>query len=696
MLEQLLSHYISNASTANARGEYTSAAEWCQRSLQLAPELPEAWYHLGNAFGGMGKRPEAVAAFEKARVRTLNSADAQNSIGLQLTELGAYAEAEQCLNQALAVAPDYAFAHSNMGKLRSKQRRLEDAEASIRTAIALNPDLAPAYANLGGLLSDQKNYEAAEAACRQAAKLAPDSAEAWINLGVALNGLKQHEAAESSYAKAMALAPHLPDVWINLGVALDEMKRHEAAADCYKRAMELDANVEFVFGSLLHAKMKVCDWHSLASDLPKIFQEIGRGKKVAIPFEILGLTTDLALQAQTAAIWVKDRCPNSATASAIPKRQRHEKIRIGYFSADFHNHATMHLMAELFERHDRSRFELYAFSFGPDKKDTMRDRVSAVFDEFFDVRLQSDKAVVQLSRDLEIDVAIDLNGFTLGSRPGIFSLRAAPVQVNYLAFPCTMGADFMDYLIADKTIIPEAIQQFYSEKIVNLPNSYQPNDTKRLIADKVLSREKAGLPATGFVFCCFNNNFKITPEIFDCWMRILKTVKGSVLWLFEDNPKASINLTEEALRRGIASERLVFAERVPSADHLARHRLADLFLDTLPYNAHTTANDALLAGLPVLTCMGESFASRVAASLLNTMGSPELITVNMADYEATAIELATVPQRLAQIKEKLAQNRQTTPLFDTPLFVNHLEMAYTAMYERYQNDLPPARIDIEQ
>jgi predicted O-linked N-acetylglucosamine transferase (SPINDLY family) len=696
MLEQLLSHYISNASTANARGEYTAAAEWCQRSLQLAPDLPEAWYHLGNAFSGMGKKNEAVDAFEKARIRTLNSADAQNSIGLQLTELGAYLEAEQCLNQALALAPDYAFAHSNMGKLRSKQRRLEDAEASVRTAISLNPDLAPAYVNLGGLLSDQKNYEDAETVCRRATELAPDSAEAWINLGVALNGLKQLEAAESSYAKAMALAPNLPDVWINLGVTLDEMKRHDAAADCYKRSMELDANAEFVFGSLLHAKMKICDWHSLASDLLKIFQEIERGKKVAVPFEILGLTTDLALQRQAAAIWVRDRCPNSATVSPIPKRHRHEKIRIGYFSADFHNHATMHLMAELFERHDRSRFELYAFSFGPDKKDAMRNRASAAFDEFFDVRLQSDKAVVQLSRDLEIDIAIDLNGFTLGSRPGIFSLGAAPVQVNYLAYPGTMGVDFMDYLIADKTVIPETSQQQYSEKIVYLPNSYQPNDSKRFIAEKALSREEAGLPETGFVFCCFNNSFKITPEVFDCWMRILKAVEGSVLWLLEDNPKATNNLTEEALRRGVASERLIFAKRLPSADHLARHRLADLFLDTLPYNAHTTASDALWAGLPILTCMGESFASRVAASLLHTIGLTELIALNMTDYEASAIELATAPQRLAQIKEKLAQNKLTTPLFDTPLFVNHIEMAYTAMYERYQSDLAPACIYVEQ
>lgn len=696
MLEQLLSNYIGNAGAANARGEYAAAAEWCQRSLQLAPDLPEAWYHLGNAFGGMGRKPEAVDALEKARVRTLNSADAQNSIGLQLTELGAYLKAEQCLNQALALAPDYAFAHSNLGKLRSNQRRLDDAETAFRKAIALNPDLAPAYVNLGGVLSDQKNYGAAEAACRKATELAPDSAEAWLNLGVALNGLKQHEAAESSYAKALALAPNLSDVWVNLGIALDEMKRYEAAADCYKRGIELNANAEFVFGSLLHAKMKICDWRSLANDLPKFFQDIEAGRKVAIPFGMLGFTADLSLQCKAATLWVKDKGLDSATASSIPKHQRRDKIRVGYFSADFHDHATMRLMAELFEKHNRSRFELYAFSFGPDRKDAMRDRALATFDKFLDVRLQSDKAVVQLSRDLEIDIAIDLSGFTLGSRPDIFSLRAAPVQVNYLVYPATMGADFMDYLIADKTVIPEESRRQYSENIVYLPNSYQPNDSKRLIADKVPSREEAGLPAIGFVFCCFNNSFKITPEVFDCWMRILKAVEGSVLWLLEDNPKAAINLHKEALQRGVDPKRLIFAKRLPSADHLARHRLADLFLDTLPYNAHTTASDALWAGLPVLTCMSESFASRVAASLLHTVGLTELITLNMTDYEASAIELATVPRRLAQIREKLARNRLTTPLFDTPLFVSHIEAAYTAMYERYQSDLPPACIYVQQ
>ena len=326
----------------------------------------------------------------------------------------------------------------------------------------------------------------------------------------------------------------------------------------------------------------------------------------------------------------------------------------------------------------------------------MRKRVSAAFDQFIDVRNKSDKDIALLSRNLGIDVAVDLKGFTQDQRPGIFSYRAAPLQVNYLGYPGTMGAKYIDYLIADETLIPEASRQHYSEKIIHLPNSYQVNDRKRAIADKMFSREELGLPSTGFVFCCFNNSYKITPAIFDGWMRILKQVEGSVLWLLEVNSTAVRNLRHEAEARGINAARLIFAKRMPLAEHLARHRAADLFVDTLPYNAHTTASDALWAGLPVLTCMGEAFASRVAASLLNAIHLPELITTTQEQYEARAVELATHPERLQQIKQKLERNRLTTPLFDTKLFTRHIEAAFTRMYERYQAGLPPEHIHVSQ
>jgi predicted O-linked N-acetylglucosamine transferase (SPINDLY family) len=402
----------------------------------------------------------------------------------------------------------------------------------------------------------------------------------------------------------------------------------------------------------------------------------------------------LELQRKSAEIWVNDRYPASRIFPPIAKRARQEKIRIAYYSADYHNHATAYLMAELFELHDRNRFELVAFSFGPHQKDDMSARVSSAFDRFVDVRDKSDAEVAQLSRDMEVDIAIDLKGFTADQRAGIFALRAAPIQVSFIGYPGTMGADYMDYLIADHTLIPEVSRQCYTEKIAYLPNSYQVNDRKRVIADKRYTREELGLPPTGFVYCCFNNNYKITPDTFEGWMRILKQVQGSVLWLLEDNPTAANNLRKEAEARGVGAQRLIFAPRMPLPEHLARHRAADLFMDTLPCNAHTTASDALWAGLPVLTCAGESFASRVAASLLTAIDLPELVTTTQEQYETLAIDLATKPEKLAKIGGKLEANRFTTPLFDTVEFVRHIEAAYTQIYERYQADLPPDHIHV--
>jgi predicted O-linked N-acetylglucosamine transferase (SPINDLY family) len=376
----------------------------------------------------------------------------------------------------------------------------------------------------------------------------------------------------------------------------------------------------------------------------------------------------------------------------IPKRSKGKKIRIGYFSADFHNHATGYLLAELIELHDKNQFELIGISFGPSQSDEMRVRLEKSFDQFIDTSAMSDMEIAQLSRKLKIDIAIDLKGFTQNCRTGIFAYRAAPIQVNYLGYPGTMNADYMDYLIADKTLISQELQQAYSEKIAYLPNSYQANDRKRVISDKVFTKAELGLPEQGFVFCSFNNNFKILPAIFGGWMRILRAVEGSVLWLYEDNETAAHHLRQEAEKHGVNPSRLIFAKGMSLAEHLARHRLADLFLDAFPCNAHTTASDALWAGLPVLTLMGNSFASRVAASLLNAIGLPELITRTPQAYEALAIELASNPEKLRNLKQKLASNRLTTSLFDTPQFTKDLERIYAHMYERYQSDLQQEHI----
>jgi predicted O-linked N-acetylglucosamine transferase (SPINDLY family) len=381
----------------------------------------------------------------------------------------------------------------------------------------------------------------------------------------------------------------------------------------------------------------------------------------------------------------------------IPKREPRDRLRVGYFSGDFREHPVAVLMAQVLEAHDRSKIEVTAFSYGPPVQDAMRKRLASAFDRFEDIRGRSDQDVAQLARRLEIDVAVDLAGYTGGSPSGVFARRAAPIQINYLGYPGTMGAEYMDYLIGDRTVIPPEQRVHYDEKIIYLPHSYLPHDSTRVIAEPGRTRAEWGLPAKGFVFCSFNSSYKIMPDVFDGWMRILGRVPGSVLWLSRHNPVVTGNLQREAARRSIDEKRLIFADRVPSmADHLARHRAADLFLDTLPYNAHTTAIDALWAGLPVLTRVGESFAGRVAASLLQSIGLPELITTAPEQYEELAVQLAENPQRLLQVRQRLENNRLTTPLFDTRSFTRDLERAYRAAYDRYQAGLPPEHIDLLQ
>jgi predicted O-linked N-acetylglucosamine transferase (SPINDLY family) len=387
-------------------------------------------------------------------------------------------------------------------------------------------------------------------------------------------------------------------------------------------------------------------------------------------------------------------CPPDQSLGPIPKRTPHKKIRIGYFSADFREHPVSRLLAELIEIHDRSRFEVIAFSFGPDTKGDLRERLERAFDRFLDLKDSSDMEIASLARSLTIDIAVDLGGYTHQSRPNVFALRAAPSQVSYLGYLGTMGAPYMDYLVADAAIIPPGEHQHYSEKIIYLP-SYQVNDSRRRIAERTFTRRELGIPPTGFVFSCFNSNYKISRDTLALWMRILRRVEGGILFLNADNELAKRNLLNETRRLGVDSHRIVFGERLGVEDYLARFRTMDLFLDTLPYNAGTTASDALWAGLPVLTCTGATFAGRVATSVLRAIDLPELITGTPAQYEELAVALASNPSRLAQIKTKLAANRLTRQLFNSRIFTKHLETAYTNIYQHQQSNLPPDHIYVE-
>ena len=420
-----------------------------------------------------------------------------------------------------------------------------------------------------------------------------------------------------------------------------------------------------------------------------------KGNQSVAPFAFLAVPSSIEAQFKCAKIWIARECPPSEIPIWQGERYQHDRIRVAYLSPDFRKHAIALLAAGLFQCHDTTLFDIIALSSGPDDKSDMRMRLQASFNQFIDVATYSDNDIGRLIRKLEIDILIDLAGLTTGSRMAVFARRPAPISVSYLGYPGTSGANYIDYIIADRIVIPEEQRRFYPEKIVYLPNTYQVNDATRPIADQRFTRAQCGLPSTGFVYCCLNGNYKVTPSIFAAWMRILAKVEHSVLWLFESNMTAAKNLREAAAKQGIRPERLVFAKKLPLLDHLARYCLADLFLDTLPYNAHTTASDALWAGLPVLTCLGGTFAGRVSASLLHAIDLAELVTTSLEAYERMAVELAMHPYKLANIRDRLAANRRTMPLFNTELFAKHLETAYKIMYERYQSDLSPDHIFVQ-
>ena len=651
---------------------------------------------------------QAIQAFQSGNYERADSilvkvikADSKNLpafhiLGLIKASQKKYKEAIELLGKAVKLDPNEPSLRFNLAKALMDSGAYMESIPHHKKAVELAPNNPEAWLNYGKAFSDLNAYEEALSIYDKALIINPGYAEAFLNKGATLKELKRYEEAIVFAESALRINPNLAEGWVNKGVALKEFKRYEEVISHYEKALSLKSEIDWLNGELLHTKMKICRWSGFTDNLENITNRLMANEKIANPFPLLALTDGVSLQRKCAEIYAQEKYPFNPALGPITKTKRleGEKIRIGYFSADFHNHATGYLMAELFELHDKQKFEIFGFSFGPIKNDEIRQRLEKSFNQFIEVGDKADVEISQLSRDLNIDIAVDLKGFTQDARMGIFSYRAAPIQVNYLGYPGTLGADYMDYIIADETLIPDHLQLGYSEKVVYLPDSYQANDSKRVIADKKFTRQELGLPETGFVFSSFNNNYKILPAIFDSWMRILNAAEGSVLWLFEDNNFATESLKNEAEKRGIDSNRLVFAKRMSLPEHLARHQQADLFLDTFPYNAHTTASDALWAGLPIITLMGESFASRVAASLLYAINLPELVTTSQAEYELLAIELATNPLKLNSIKQKLTKNRLTTPLFNAQLFTKNLEATYMQMYERDMADLPPEHITI--
>jgi predicted O-linked N-acetylglucosamine transferase (SPINDLY family) len=677
-----------------ARGHLTEAVASYDRALTIKPAFAEALASRGVALQQLGRHDEALASCDRALEIRPGFAEALNSRGTALATLKRYAEALASYDQALAIMPAFVEALNNRGGALKDLERFDEALASYDRALAIKPDFAMSHYNRGTALSALRRHEEALASYDRVLAINRDFAEALNNRGGALSALGRHEEALPVYDRALALKPALAEALQNRGAALASLGRYEAAIKDLERAFNLNAAFPFARGMLLHARMHCCDWRTFEVESTRVIAEVHAGRQGAEPFTILGISDSPQDQLRCAQTWVRELFPVAPTAAWTGARYRHDRVRVAYVSCDFREHPLGHLMAALFEQHDRKRFETIAVSLGPDDHSAMGARLRAAFDRFIDVQPYSDREVAKLLREMEVDIAVDRNGFTTGARPGIFALRPAPIQVSYPGFPGTTGTDYIDYLIADEVVVSRDQQAWYTEKVVYLPDSYQANDSQRRIAERTPARSDVGLPDRGFVFCSFNNNYKITPPMFDVWMLLLRQVEGSVLWLLEGNATTQSNLRSEALARRVDPNRLVFAPRIAHEDHLARQRLADLFLDTLPCNAHTTASDALWAGLPVLTCLGTTFAGRVAASLLRAVGLPELVTPSIGEYRTLALQLARDPLRLGEFRQTLARNRETWPLFDTDRYRRHIEAAYLEMQERQQRGELPASFTV--
>jgi protein O-GlcNAc transferase len=722
---------------AHQVGKNDIAAGLISKALDNRPNFAEAHYSLGLTLQKLGRLDDAVACFNKALAINPDYTKAHINLGALLQGQGQFDDAIARYSKALAIAPDDSEAHYNMGVALQKMERLEEAASSYQNALANNPDNFAAHNNLGAVFQDLGKLDEAVASYHQALTKKPDFAQAIYNLGITFQKLGYFNDAVVSYRKALAIDPDYDEAHNNLGNALrdlgeineamacfqkaiainpdyaeahnnlgtvfQELGQQEEAIEAYRRALRIRPDYEIASVCLLHQLRHACAWREVEElELSvKKFTEtsIREGSKVALrPFDNMTTSDNVAenyIIAQAASREIAQRV--SGLIPSFPKpgnKGVQSKITIGYLSSDFQNHPVAHLMLGLFELHDRNNFNIIGFSHGQNDASPYREKIVRGCDGFFDLQTVSHlEAAKQISQS-GVDILVDLNGHTQNNRLEICALRPAPVQATYLGFPGTSGANFLDYILTDRIVTPEDHSRYYSEQLVYLPHCYQINDHRQKISDIPITKSDFGLPEKGFVFCSFNSNFKIEPVMFDCWMNLLKNVPGSVLWLFKSNELAMRNLKAEAQARGVAAERLIFTDRLPNDQHLARYRLADLVLDTRLCGGHTTTSDALWAGVPVVTLLGNHFASRVSASILSAVGLPELVTKTLEEYEALAFRLSQNRDELDILKANLADKRLNEPLFDTPRFVRNLEIAYRRMWANSLSGAPPSRIDV--
>lgn len=679
---------------AAQRGRLDEALQWLARALDVQPTSADAHSDRGSVLHLMGRQEEAWIAIEQALALAPDHPGALGNRAAVATKLGRHRDALAACDRALARDPRWTDAWTNRGVALMALDRPGEALASFERALALRPGAAMLLHNRATALLALGRPAEALADCERALAHAPRDADVLDTRGVALHTLGRPADALASFERALAAQPSHRRALANRLQPTLQLGRFDLAAPALAQAIALDPDVRFAHGLLLYAHLNLGDWGSHDAERDALVEGVRASKPVTEPFPFAMVNDSTADALACASITTALLYPPMPHPLWTGARPAHDRVRIAYLSADWHDHATAYLLAEVLERHDRARFAVTALSWGPPRAGAMRARIANACERFVDAAGWDDATIARWLHAEEIDIAVDLKGHTLDGRPGILAHRPAPVQVNYLGFPGTLGAAYVDYIIADATVVPPGADAHYRERVVRLPDTYQPNDRRRAIAAGTPARDACGLPDAAFVFCSFNATCKILPAKFDTWMRLLREVDGSVLWLLDPHPDVAVNLRREAQARGVDGARLVFAPRLPLAEHLARHRLADLFLDTLPYNAHTTASDALWAGLPVLTCLGHTFAGRVAGSLVRAAGLPELVVESTDAYVALALQLARDPSALSALRGRLAANRLTCALFDSERYTRHLETAYATMHARAQAGQPPASLAV--
>ena len=664
-------------------------------SLSRQPEFAFAWLNRGITLGKLGHFDEAIESYDRALALQSQLPQALENRGAALLSLGRLEEAQASYDKALGMDPANASLWNSRGIALRALAQFEQALQSFEQAIKRRPDFADAFENRGYVLRKLGRLDEALGSYDQTVALEPGDAVAWNERGLLLGEMNQLDQALASYDQSIALKPDYADALVNRA-ALQWFRmgrRYDGATKDMERALASDPLHACAQGELLHIRMHAADWRDFAQEKAQLDQGIREGHLVVQPFVYQAISDSAADLADCSRLFAK--LYPAVPGPQISQNRNHKKIRIGYLSADFREQATAYLAVGLYEMHDREKFEIVAIDNGASDRSEIRARLEKAFDRFIDISHLSDRQAADLIRAEEIDILVNLNGYFGPHRMGVFAHKPAPVQVNFLGFPATLGAPYIDYILADRVVIPEDERSHYSEQVVYLPDCYQVNDCKRPIAEDTPARAESGLPDKAFVFCNFNQSYKFTPAMFAVWMRILNQVPDSILWLLDDIPRLSDNLRRTAESQGVAGTRLIFAPRVAVEKHLARLRLADLFLDSLPYNAHTTASDALWAGLPLLTCRGTSFPGRVAASMLGAAGLPDLVTETLDEYERLAVLLASDAARLGAIRQRLRQNRLTCALFDTDRFRRHIEASYATMWDIWLRGEKPHTFYIE-